>query len=157
MRTYPLPSPMTAYRMADARFAIMSGYGASMSGGRWNSVGSDAVYACLTYEGCVLEKLVHLGSKRIPPSQSYVVLGFSKGIRISEFQSGDVPDWINNRPATARYGDSWLASGSSVALIVPGAVGYPYQRNVIINPNHAQFGRLSVSAAVTVNWDPRLF
>ena len=157
MRTYQLNSPMSVFRIADARFGIMSTYGASKFGGRWNSVGNDAVYACCTYEGCLLEKLVHVNSKRIPPSQSYVVIAFKTGVRVSEFQNGDVADWINDRFATAVYGDEWLASASTVALIVPGVVAHPFQRNIVINPNHAQFVKLSVSSPVAVNWDPRLF
>ena len=148
---------MSVYRVADVRFDVMSPYGASKFGGRWNSVGLDAVYACLMYEGCLLEKLVHVNSKRIPPSQSYVVIDFAKGVRVSEFESRDVANWINNRPATAAYGDRWLASASTVALIVPGAVAHPFQRNVVINPNHPGYVSLSVSSPVAVNWDPRLF
>ena len=148
---------MSVFRMADARFGIMSAYGASNFGGRWNSVGFDAVYACWTYEGCLLEKLVHVNSKRIPPSQSYVVIDIKKGVRVSEFQDVDVADWINDRSATAMYGDKWLASASTVALIVPGAVANPFQRNIVINPNHAQYANLSVSSPVAVNWDTRLF
>jgi RES domain-containing protein len=41
-------------------------------------------------------------------------------------------------------------------LLVP-AVSVPHERNVLINPLHSEFGRISVGEAEPLRWDERLF
>jgi RES domain-containing protein len=41
-------------------------------------------------------------------------------------------------------------------LVVPSFVARPWGRNVMINPAHADFGRVVVAQVTDVIWDPRL-
>ncbi|HEU5481417.1 MAG TPA: RES family NAD+ phosphorylase, partial [Candidatus Tumulicola sp.] len=52
-------------------------------------------------------------------------------------------------------GDEWITSGRSLALRVPSVIvdgGF----NILINPEHAHFGRLTVDSISVYDFDPRL-
>jgi len=65
------------------------------------------------------------------------------------WNAADVPE------AARGVGDRWLASGRSVALRVPSAV-IPLEPNLVVDPLHADFGRLTIHPAERAELDPRL-
>ena len=72
--------------------------------------------------------------------------------------SAAVPGWDGGADYTASraFGDAWLAAGRTAVLIVPSVVGRPVERNVLINPLHADFPLITTSAPTDVEWDERL-
>ncbi|HEX6433847.1 MAG TPA: RES domain-containing protein, partial [Gemmatimonadales bacterium] len=68
------------------------------------------------------------------------------------------PGWDAEDSASARaYGDAWHARARTAVLIVPSLPGQPVERNFIINPAHADAGRIVVGQTFDVVWDGRLF
>lgn len=65
------------------------------------------------------------------------------------WNAADVPE------AARAVGDRWLASGTSVALRVPSAV-LPLEPNLVVDPLHADFVRLTIHPAERAELDPRL-
>lgn len=57
--------------------------------------------------------------------------------------------------ASAPVGSAWAESRASVALRVPSAV-VPFERNVLLNPEHPGFGRLTFGEAMPFLFDRRL-
>lgn len=54
---------MICYRFSKEEFAKdLSGYGAELSGGRWNSKGVPMLYSCVSQSLCLLEIAVRLFS-----------------------------------------------------------------------------------------------
>jgi RES domain-containing protein len=67
-------------------------------------------------------------------------------------------DWRANPPpqSTARLGDGWVASASSLALSVPSTI-VPRERNLLIDPAHPAFAALARGATgEPFGYDPRL-
>ena len=64
------------------------------------------------------------------------------------------PEWRNGA-RSQRIGAEWVASEQSVALKVPSFVAQPWGWNVILNPLHPDFARVSVAGTVDVVWDAR--
>ena len=147
---------MQFFRIADARFAQDRGDGARLHGGRWNSAGRPVIYACDTYSGAMLEKLVHT-SGRMPTQQVCVTFEAPDALPVGAIEARAIPGWeLPDMIASRAAGDAWLDSGTTSVLLVPSIV-FGVERNVLINPAHADFRRISVASVEPVRWDERLF
>lgn len=146
---------MQAYRIADRRWPIFDGTGAALYGGRWNSPGSAAIYASTSFACAILGRLAQTGTGRIPKNQVAVVIGIPDDLRI-EHAPFDHTTALPRLMESRAYGDRWLAEHRSVVLTVPSAASR-CDRNVVINPAHPDFVRVSCSAPEPVVWDQRLF
>jgi RES domain-containing protein len=147
---------MRLYRIADRRYGPETGEGARLFGARWNSPGRAVIYACTTYAGAMLEKLVHTG-RQIPKHQVCVIFDIPGNIAVTELATAQHPGWdAASAIASRRAGDAWLAAGASAVLLVPSMV-FDVERNALINPAHRQFARIRVLSIEPVRWDDRLF
>ena len=149
---------LTAWRIADGRFPPFSGLGASLVGGRWNSPGRSVIYASRSYAGAMLEILAHAGIGRVPKTQVAVQISIPASVSIEQIDEADLPagwDHADLRVARA-FGDDWLRSARSAVLIVPSVLARK-ENNVLLNPQHADFSKITVSASEPVIWDARLF
>lgn len=148
---------MKAFRIADRRFPLLDGRGAFLLGGRWNSPGRAVIYAAETLSGARLEALVHASIGELPATQAYVEIGIPAGVAIEEIRERDLPGWdAADLVASRRAGDAWLARGKSAVLLVPSRAAYD-ERNVMLDPAHPDFKRLSFSKPRPLRWDRRLF
>jgi RES domain-containing protein len=112
-----LGEPLPVFRLHDPRFAPLDATGAHKFGGRWNTPGSDVVYAALSYGGAILETRVHANVRR-PPPREIAVVTLPVGLRIAELAADDLAGWDDPDQATSRAaGDAWLAAARTVALI----------------------------------------
>ncbi len=147
---------MRYYRIADSRYSPEGGDGARLHGGRWNSPGQAVIYACETMTGAMLEKLVHTNG-RMPKHQVSVTYEMPDSIRIQTLEPAQVPGWDTpDMIASRAAGDGWLAARNTVVLRVPSVV-FDVERNVMINPVHADFAKIRVLGIDPVRWDDRLF
>lgn len=147
---------MRFYRIADARHAPEGGEGARLHGGRWNSPGRAVIYACETWSGAVLEKLVHT-SGHMPRHQVCVTFEAPDALKVAVLELRDIAGWdAADMIASRRAGDAWLERAQSAVLYVPSVV-FDVERNVLINPVHPDFRRIRVVAVEPVRWDERLF
>lgn len=148
--------PLRAYRIADRRRPIFDGTGARVYGARWNSPGREVIYASASYGCALLERLVHAGIGAVPRNQSSIIIEIP-AIDIEEVDENEVPGWERADFIVARaYGDSWLIGKRSAVLLVPSIVARG-DRNVLINPAHPDFGKITGSDPKPVIWDKRLF
>jgi RES domain-containing protein len=147
---------MRFYRIADSRFQPQSGDGARTHGGRWNSPGRAVIYACETYSGAMLEKLVHTNG-RIPRHQVCVTFESPDLLPISTIAPDDAPGWdLPDMIASRAAGDDWLRAMESAILLVPSVV-FGVERNGLINLAHPDFRQINVVSIEPVRWDERLF
>lgn len=145
---------MRLYRIADGRYPLLDGMGAYLVGGRWNTPGVRVVYGSLSYACAMLEIMVHLNSDRLPTTYVDVTIDIPEDLPV---ETAALPDaWREKPDLTADLGDEWVASGRTVALLVPSAVA-KNETNVLLNPMHPDFQRLVVGAPTPVTWDGRLF
>ncbi len=150
--------PLAAYRIADARHPIFDSTGAALIGGRWNSPGRAVIYASASYAGAMLELLAHSGTGRVPRNQKAVIIRIPARVTIEEWTVARLPSgWDrDDYLASRKLGDEWLRGKRSAILIVPSVVAR-YERNLVINPAHAEFRLIVASSPEPVTWDERLF
>jgi RES domain-containing protein len=149
---------MLAFRIADRRFPIFSGQGASRTGARWNSPGQAVIYAAATYAGAVLEVLVHSQAGMLPREQAVVEIKIPESIAIETLYPAKLQRWNETDMEAARaFGDAWCREQRTAVLLVPSMVTQGREFNVVINPSHRDFRRIRASAPQPVNWDARLF
>ena len=143
---------MTFYRLCKRAHVALDGEGARLYGGRWNSPGRPMIYAAATASLAVLEVLVHLD---LPPElvpDDYRLLS----IDVPDAIAGAALDSVPDGDADCRaIGDRFLDDCRTVALRVPSIV-VPQERNVLLNPRHADIARVSVAADEPFRIDPRL-
>ncbi len=140
---------MRVWRVCRRPFADLSGEGARLYGGRWNSPGRPMVYAAESAALAVHEVRVHLDLDwRVLPDD-YVLMAIETGDLVAET--------LAETPADPRAaGDAWLASGRSALLRAPSFI-VPESANLLINPAHRDAARLAVASIRPFAFDARLW
>lgn len=149
---------LTCYRIGDpdGRHPIFDATGSRLYPGRWNDPRAPVIYASEHYSTAMLEKLAH-GNGRLPPNQHYVTITLPGGLAYEVVSKDRLPGWDRSEPATSRrFGVRWAQERRSAVLIVPSFVAR-IERNVVINPAHAHYGRITSSLHEPVWWDERLY
>jgi RES domain-containing protein len=127
-----------------------------MHGARWSSPGRAVIYACTTYAGAMLEKLVHTG-RQIPKHQVCVTFEFPDDVNQTTLDETHIIGWRNDDLQVSRQaGDSWLKLAETPILLVPSVV-FDIERNALINPAHQDAARIRTLSIEPIRWDDRLF
>jgi RES domain-containing protein len=129
--------------------ADLSGEGARLYGGRWNSSGRALVYAASDAALAVLEVRVHLD---LPPDlipDDYVLMKLDL--------SGMTVEHLADSPAYPRaFGDRWLEQSRSPVLRVPSFI-VPDASNLLLNPTHPEAANAKIVSTNPFAFDPRLW
>lgn len=136
--------------------SAFSGEGARLYGGRWNPKGLPLVYAAATRSLALLEMLVQ--DQPLRAQYTLIPAELPVGIAHETLTPGDLPRaWrnVSARPQLQTLGKEWLERGKSAVLVVPSVV-LPQESNYLLNPRHADFARIAVLAAETLDTDSRL-
>jgi len=117
------------------------------------------VYTSATLALALVETLVHLPSD-VLPAFTAIPVEFDEfdDAMVTSLAGKDLPDdWRVTAPpsSTMAIGDRWVESGRSLALKVPSVV-VPTEFNYVLNPAHADFGRLRVGTPAPFPFDERL-
>lgn len=150
---------LDAWRLVKGKVAseALSGEGARLYGGRWNSPGYPLVYTAEHASLAVLELLVHLGSSAVLSAYVLIRCEFESEM-VERVRAEQLPGaWRSSPPLfeLRELGDQWIEAQRSVVLEVPSAV-LPIERNYLFNPAHADFKRVRVEEPQAFNSDPRL-
>lgn len=114
------------------------------------------IYTSEHYSTAMLEKLAH-GSGSLPPNQHFIEITIPNGLSYEFLNPAHLPGWDDISGAASKaYGDAWCREGRSAILIVPSVVAR-LERNILINPAHAEFARITHDLHQPVWWDSRLF
>lgn len=147
-----------AFRIGDPEglYPIFDAEGSRISPGRWNTSASPMIYASEHYSTAMLEKLVG-GMGEMPPDQHFVEIGIPNGLSYEVMSPPHLPGWDDlSRSVSRDYGDAWCKAQRSVVLMVPSVVAR-MERNILINPAHPEFPRITVGLHQPIWWDQRLF
>ncbi len=154
------PGVVKVYRFsAPQRARDLSGRGAELYGGRWNAVGTPALYAAANPSLALLEVLVNTPQRLLPPVLSLVTLDLPlKAEEVAGPDTEQLPKAWRSHPAPAELtalGQNWLQKGAQLIWKVPSAV-LPVEHNYLINPRHPRAGELKIEAVRAINPDPRM-
>ena len=149
---------MIVYRICNPLFSEdLSGNGAKIFGGRWNSKGVAMLYAAEHISLSVLEMLVHNQFTDFAIDLTLLHIAFADNINVKEVKNTKLKtDWVNDVEYTQFMGDQFVKAGTHAILKVPSAV-IKEEHNFIINPLHADFKKIKIAQTVTFSTDKRLF
>ncbi|MCH5598164.1 RES family NAD+ phosphorylase [Niabella ginsengisoli] len=150
---------MTIYRLVRSEFKDdLSGYGAFLYGGRWNSKGQYALYCAQHISLAVLEIVVNYDRTATPLLPSYHLVEIQvPDSEIIEIDTSVLKkNWSVDSDYTQYIGDEFLQSKSDVILKIPSAV-IPEESNYLLNPAHNDFKKVTIATTRQYGLDSRLF
>lgn len=148
---------MILYRFTNKNYgADISGEGARLQGGRWNSKGFPVIYTSTTISLSLLELIIHSTSYEEIQSNFLMKINIPDSFAASLTHLSLKPDWKDD-PDYSRYiGNSFLKSKKSLLMKVPSAI-IPEEYNVLINPLHADSRKIKIITSSLFQFDNRLF
>lgn len=148
---------MRCFRIADARFPLFDATGARLHGGRWNFPGRGVLYAAETFAGAILEVLVHANLNRLPRTHAVITIDIPADVAVERLAPSDLRHWNASNQAVSRaFGDRWLIAARTAVLVVPSLVTQGREHNILLNPAHADFARITHAPPEPIVWDERL-
>jgi len=138
----------------------LSGGGAKITGGRWNSKGRAVLYASTSIALATLETLVHLGDNIAIRNAFLVRIDVPNTLwrQRQILEAAALPStWLAEPPGSTsiRAGDKWLMAQTSPLLLVPSVI-VPEEYNVLINPQHPASNQIKASVQRQFLYDARL-
>lgn len=150
---------MIVYRISKEKHAKdLSGNGARLSGGRWNSKGLPVVYTSGSIALAMAEVLVHISAGLIPDDYRLVTIEIPDSISIEILDETSLPGkWktLGMMPVTQKIGNNFLINLKAPCLKVPSAV-VPGENNILINPEHPDFAKVKILKMESFDFDERL-
>ena len=151
---------MILFRLSKSAFAgDLTGKGAELTGGRWNSAGTPMIYTSSSRSLCVLEVAVHTPLGNLPSDYTLTTYQLPDHLGYAEEVISKLPaDW-NSYPHphfTQLIGDTFIKQKKHLLLKVPAAVAEG-DSNYLINPLHPDIKHVKVKSVKDFHFDKRLF
>ncbi|HOZ77955.1 MAG TPA: RES family NAD+ phosphorylase [Ferruginibacter sp.] len=149
---------MMIYRLATGSYKDdISGTGAKIFGGRWNSPGMAVLYTAENISLALLEILVRTGRKNIPSSYSLLKLSVPDTVRMFTITETKLKrSWEDDLAYTQWMGDELLKARETLLLKVPSAI-VPEENNLLLNPTHSDYKKVKIISTSVFDFDKRLF
>ncbi|OKL41572.1 RES family NAD+ phosphorylase [Pontibacter flavimaris] len=151
---------MIVYRLSRGPYRNdLSGRGAEIAGGRWNSKGTAILYTSESIALCTVEIAVHMPLGIIPKDYYLVRIEIPDTASIKELSEADLPpDWKSfpHANSTQEIGDAFVQEAGQLVLKVPSAT-VQGNFNFLVNPRHADFHQVKVVETILFEFDKRLF
>lgn len=140
------------------RATAFNGEGARLAGGRWNHKGNRVVYCSETRALAAMELFVNLDPNMAPPDLVFIGADVPDDL-VTVVKIADLPSNWRDYPAPDEakdVGTEWITKKTSAALAVPSAL-MPDERNLLLNPEHADFVRIKIGKPSRFTFDPRMW
>lgn len=148
---------MVLYRITNAKYADdLSGNGARLYGGRWNSEGKPALYLASSRSLAILESLAHIVPTNIP--DELLMLTIEVPDDLIEIDTDSLPANWSGYPEPnilKQIGNAFLQKNEYLLLKVPSAL-VPQEFNYLMNPLHPKAGKVKIIKKSPFNFDERL-
>jgi RES domain-containing protein len=151
---------MEVFRLQNKKFPIeLSGKGASITGARWNSKGTEVIYTAQNRALAMAEVAVHLTLATLPKGFCMITIHVPDEVEVFTFDTTKLPnDWnfFPENTTTQKIGDSLLKQNEFAVIKVPSAV-VKGEFNYMINPHHKDFSKITIKAQEDFPFDKRIF
>lgn len=150
---------MIVYRIANVKYkdSTLSGIGAEKVGGRWNEVGTRAVYCSENISLALLEYYVHSENIANLPKEILVAkIQFPDELIVEELK--ELPERWDQYPyssKTTKVFTKFSKDRDAFALRVPSTI-VGVESNIILNPLYKEFGKVEVIEFLKLPIDIRL-
>lgn len=151
---------MIVFRLCRKNYANdLSGRGAEINGGRWNSKGVSALYTSSSRALCAIEIIVHIPAGIVPKDYDVVTIDIPDSASVKTLHIQDLPANWNSNPISAltqRIGNKFLSGQKELVLKAPSAI-IQDEWNYTLNPIHKDFQKVKVISTEPFAFDTRLF
>jgi RES domain-containing protein len=137
----------------------LSGAGAQITGGRWNSMGTPMLYCSANIALATLETLSFIRTGSLPFNRYLVRIQVPDTVwELREILSPLPGGWdaIPSGMTSRKTGDRWIADKRSPLLAVPSVI-VPDEYNILINPTHPAVRRIVATTVRRWVYDARFF
>ncbi len=137
----------------------LSGAGAAIKGGRWNSIGFELIYTAGNRSLAMAEVAVHFSLATLPDDYMMVTINIPDHLPIKEFYEIDFPRNWNAFPhpsSTQKLGDHFIIENKYCIAKIPSVVTKD-DFNILINPNHKDFKNITIAKIERFPFDKRIF
>ena len=150
---------LTTWRIVEAKYKnkALTGDGARLYGGRWNSKGIAVIYTAGSLALAFIEMVVNLPSPKLLEAYVRIPVYFTTDL-VENLPSSKYPKNWSSRPiapSTKAIGDRWVKQQRSAVLKVPSIV-VPEEFNYLLNPAHPDFVKIEIGRPMVYHLDPRL-
>jgi RES domain-containing protein len=127
----------------------LSGGGAALYPGRWNTTKVPVVYCALTLSTAVLETAAHMRDGGLPLNRFIVEMDVPSAVWAKREAIGadNLPggwDAIPSGQASAVFGTQWLQDCHAPILVLPSVI-VPREQVALINPQHKLAPRITAT------------
>jgi len=150
---------MRVWRIArEKRCLDLSGEGARLYGGRWNSIGVPMVYTASSISLAALEVFVHVDSDILPSDLALVAIDIPDITPYEDIDPALLPhDWATVPPPLKLrdLGDKWFHESPCAVMRVPSAIT-PEEFNYLLNPTHPNSVTFKATRIRSFQFDGRM-
>jgi RES domain-containing protein len=149
---------MKLYRISLCKYIDdLTGTGAEITGGRWNSKGIRVLYTAGSASLAMLEIVAHINNTVVEAVYCMIVLEVPNDSLI-EYKSTELSENWDNFPAedeTRIIGDKFVKERKALLLKVPSVI-VPEEHNYLVKPAHEKFPDVKVISKRNISFDKRL-
>jgi RES domain-containing protein len=149
---------MEVYHLGSTKFARqLTGEGAKLHGGRWNTIGQPCLYTSETQALSILEYAANIPLDQMPADLSITIYSIPHD-SWRQFTPDELPkNWMDIPVAaqTRQWGTERLQKQEFLALKLPSVI-IPSEFNYILNPLHPDFKKVRIKDIVPFNFDSRI-
>lgn len=151
---------MIVYRLVRKKYGFaLSGEGAKLAGGRWNSIDFSLIYTSDSRSLCTAEVAVSLPMGIFPNDFEMLSIEIPVDIPILEINIRNLLEGWRKFPyleKTLQLGDQFILENEFLVMKVPSAV-IPGDFNYLINPRHPDFEKIKNIKTEPYEFDERFF
>lgn len=151
---------MEVFRLSREQYAdTLSGAGAAIKGGRWNSMGFELIYTAANRSLAMAEVAVHFTLATLPDDYMMVTINIPDDLFAKAISENELPRNWNAFPhpaSTQKLGNHFILEGKYCVAKISSVVTKG-DFNFLINPNHNNFSRINISATEKFPFDKRIF
>lgn len=148
---------ITVYRFAPTMYSNdLSGNGAKLYGGRWNSIGTPAIYTSFTISLALVELFIHKKTYEEIIVNQLMEITINDTIETKIDYQKLKQNWQEDASYCQYIGNQFLAM-EQVGMIVPSAV-IEQENNLVLNPLSKDFlKKVKIKKIKSFSFDDRLF
>ena len=152
---------MIVYRLTREKYCLdLSGKGAYLIGGRWNSKGVHVLYTAANRSLAMAEVAVHLNFAYLPDDYYMVEIFVPDNAPLLKISEYELPEYWNsirfNQYKLKKNGDNFIKENKYLSMQVPSVVTKG-DYNILLNPAHALFDKVKVINMEKFPFDHRMF
>ena len=151
---------MKLFRLSKKKYAtVFNGKGAAKSNNRWNSKGTEIIYAAESRALAMAEVAVHVTIATLPKDFVMLTIDIPEQIIIKKIEVENLDkSWNAMLPnsKTKKIGDLFIDDLEFCVLKVPSAV-VKGDFNYLINPYHKDFKKIKIIDVTDFPFDKRMF